>query len=98
MADLPIELRKYVHMMRGVIRVLAQPNASEAHLQNLNGLIEAVLQAVEPTPLIQTRAQTLRVAARALLAFRRHRFVDHESGEQAVASAFASCEYVLKTF
>ena len=85
-------------MMRGVVRLLGQPSASEGHLQSLNGLVEAILGAVEPDPLIQARAQTLRVNARALLAYRRYSFDNQERGERTVASALAACENNLRHF
>ena len=98
MADLPVELRKYVTMLRGVVRVLALPNASEGHLQSLNSLVEAILGAIEPDPLIQARVQTLRINARALLAYRRYSFDHQEKGERTVASALAACENNLRHF
>ncbi len=43
----------------------------------------------------RVRAQTLRVRARSLMAYRRHRFVDEAMGEEAVATTLKSGEAVL---
>jgi hypothetical protein len=88
-------LREKVYLLRGSLRALAHGTPSDRQYQDFASLIDGTLEAYPSTDIGPIRAQTLRVRARALMAYRRHRFVDEAMGEEAVATTLKSCEAVL---
>ncbi len=88
-------LREKVYLLRGSLRALAHGTPSDRQYQDFASLIDGMLEAYPSTDMGPIRAQTLRVRARALMAYRRHRFVDEAMGEEAVATTLKSCEAVL---
>jgi hypothetical protein len=88
-------LREKVYLLRGSLRALAHGTPSDRQYQDFASLIDGTLEAYPSTDIGPIRAQTLRVRARALMAYRRHRFVDEAMGEEAVATTLKSGEAVL---
>lgn len=88
-------LREKVYLLRGSLRALAHGTPSDRQYQDFASLIDGMLEAYPSTDMGPIRAQTLRVRAKALMAYRRHRFVDEAMGEEAVATTLKSGEAVL---
>jgi hypothetical protein len=88
-------LREKVYLLRGSLRALAHGTPSDRQYLDFASLIDGLLKAYPSTDMGPIRAQTLRVRAKALMAYRRHRFVDEAMGEEAVATTLKSGEAVL---
>ena len=88
-------LREKVYLLRGSLRALAHGIPSDRQYQDFASLIDGMLEAYPSTEIARVRAQTLRVRARSLMAYRRHRFVDEAMGEEAIATTLKSGEAVL---
>ena len=88
-------LREKVYLLRGSLRALAHGTPSDRQYQDFASLIGTLVDAYPSTEMARVRAQTLRVRARSLMAYRRHRFVDEAMGEQAIATTLKSGEAVL---
>ena len=88
-------LREKVYLLRGSLRALAHGTPSDRQYQDFASLIGTLVDAYPSTEIARVRAQTLRVRARSLMAYRRHRFVDEAMGEEAVATTLQSGEAVL---
>ncbi len=88
-------LRERVYLLRGSLRALAHGTPSDRQYQDFASLIGTLVDAYPSTEMARVRAQTLRVRARSLMAYRRHRFVDEAMGEEAVATTLQSGEAVL---
>ena len=88
-------LRERVYLLRGSLRALAHGTPSDRQYQDFANLIDTFVDAYPSTEMARVRAQTLRVRARSLMAYRRHRFVDEAMGEEAVATTLKSGEAVL---
>jgi len=88
-------LREKVYLLRGSLRALAHGTPSDRQYQDFASLIGTLVDAYPSTEMARVRAQTLRVRARSLMAYRRHRFVDEAMGEEAVATTLQSGEVVL---
>jgi hypothetical protein len=88
-------LREQVTLLRGSLRALARGTPSDRQYQDFTSLVAALLETCPATDMARIRAQTLRVRAKALMAYRRHSFVDAAMGENAVATTLKSSEAVL---
>ncbi len=88
-------LRERVYLLRGSLRALAHGTPSDRQYQDFASLIGTLVDAYPSTEMARVRARTLRVRARSLMAYRRHRFVDEAMGEEAVATTLQSGEAVL---
>ncbi len=88
-------LREKVYLLRGSLRALAHGTPSDRQYQDLTSLVDSLLEAYPSTDMARIRAQTLRVRAKALMAYRRYHFVDGAIGEDAVATTLKSGEAVL---
>ncbi len=88
-------LRERVYLLRGSLRALAHGTPSDHQYQDFASLIGTLVDAYPSTEMARVRARTLRIRARSLMAYRRHRFVDEAMGEEAVATTLQSGEAVL---
>jgi hypothetical protein len=88
-------LREKVYLLRGSLRALAHGTPSDRQYQDFASLVDSLLEGYPSADMARIRAQTLRVRAKALMAYRRYRFVDEAIGEDAVATTLKSGEAVL---
>ncbi len=88
-------LRERVYLLRGSLRALAHGTPSDRQYQDFASLIGTLVDAYPSTEMARVRARTLRIRARSLMAYRRHRFVDEAMGEEAVATTLQSGEAIL---